>query len=394
MTDEEFSRIVKYTAVRYGINLYHKKVMVEGRLSNYLAANGFKSYTEYMDRVEADYTGQEAQNLINILTTNHTYFMREPEHFEFFKNVILPELKEREKTGMDLRIWSAAASSGQEPYTIAMILKDFLGPEYNACETSVLATDISRKVLDSAVNGIYSAEQISTLPVWWRNSYFVPLPDGMYQVKKELSEMTSQPKSTAEMYKTLYIVFANAEQIERIESFSYADKFNLKGDDGKQKEALEQIQNEFYEKFPDGTMESRMLSRSSFYKLYGGLFFIGIYLGSMFIMATVLIIYYKQISEGYDDRERYQIMQKVGMSKKEVKRSIRSQVLSVFFLPLVVAVIHVAVAFKVMTKILGVLNFTNVSLFAVCTIITIAVFAVFYIIVYSITAKEYYRIVN
>lgn len=163
MTDEEFSRIVKYTAVRYGINLYHKKVMVEGRLSNYLAANGFKSYTEYMDRVEADYTGQEAQNLINILTTNHTYFMREPEHFEFFKNVILPELKEREKTGMDLRIWSAAASSGQEPYTIAMILKDFLGPEYNAWETSVLATDISRKVLDSAVNGIYSAEQISTL---------------------------------------------------------------------------------------------------------------------------------------------------------------------------------------------------------------------------------------
>lgn len=190
------------------------------------------------------------------------------------------------------------------------------------------------------------------------------------------------------------IVFANAEQIERIESFSYADKFNLKGDDGKQKETLEQIQNEFYEKFPDGTMESRMLSRSSFYELYGGLFFIGIYLGSMFIMATVLIIYYKQISEGYDDRERYQIMQKVGMSKKEVKRSIRSQVLSVFFLPLVVAAIHVAVAFKVMTKILGVLNLTNVSLFAVCTIITIAVFAVFYIIVYSITAKEYYRIVN
>lgn len=85
---------------------------------------------------------------------------------------------------MDLRIWSAAASSGQEPYTIAMILKDFLGPEYNAWETSVLATDISRKVLDSAVNGIYSAEQINTLPVWWRNSYFVPLPDGMYQVKK------------------------------------------------------------------------------------------------------------------------------------------------------------------------------------------------------------------
>lgn len=261
-------------------------------------------------------------------------------------------------------------------YYVEMITQE----EYNRIEKQNVSLK-EQEILTYTTNGKCGKKQIN-------------IAGQNYQVKKELSEMTSQPKSTAEMYKTLYIVFANAEQIERIESVSYADKFNLKGDDGKQKETLEQIQNEFYEKFPDGTMESRMLSRSSFYELYGGLFFIGIYLGSMFIMATVLIIYYKQISEGYDDRERYQIMQKVGMSKKEVKRSIRSQVLSVFFLPLVVAVIHVAVAFKVMTKILGVLNLTNVSLFAVCTIITIAVFAVFYIIVYSITAKEYYRIVN
>lgn len=261
-------------------------------------------------------------------------------------------------------------------YYVEMITQE----EYNRIEKKNVSLK-EQEILTYTTNGKCGKKQIN-------------IAGQNYQVKKELSEMTSQPKSTAEMYKTLYIVFANAEQIERIESFSYADKFNLKGDDGKQKEALEQIQNEFYEKFPDGTMESRMLSRSSFYELYGGLFFIGIYLGSMFIMATVLIIYYKQISEGYDDRERYQIMQKVGMSKKEVKRSIRSQVLSVFFLPLIVAVIHVAVAFKVMTKILGVLNLTNVLLFAVCTIITIAVFAVFYIIVYSITAKEYYRIVN
>lgn len=261
-------------------------------------------------------------------------------------------------------------------YYVEMITQE----EYNRIEKQNVSLK-EQEILTYTTNGKCGKKQIN---IAGRN----------YQVKKELSEMTSQPKSTAEMYNTLYIIFANAEQIERIEPFSYADKFNLKGDDGKQKEALEQIQNEFYEKIPDGMMESRMLSRSSFYELYGGLFFIGIYLGSMFIMATVLIIYYKQISEGYDDRERYQIMQKVGMSKKEVKRSIRSQVLSVFFLPLVVAVIHVAVAFKVMTKILGVLNLTNVSLFAVCTIITIAVFAVFYIIVYNITAKEYYRIVN
>ncbi len=263
-----------------------------------------------------------------------------------------------------------------EFYYVEMLTQD----EYNRIEKQNVSLS-EQEILTYTTNGRCGEKQIN-------------IAGQNYQVKKELSEMMSQPKSSVEMYKTLYIVFADAAQIERIQPFSYADKFNLKGDDGKQREALEEMQKEFYEKIPDGSMESRMLSRASFYELYGGLFFIGIYLGSMFIMATVLIIYYKQISEGYDDRERYQIMQKVGMSKKEVKRSIQSQVLSVFFLPLVVAVIHVAVSFKVMTKILGVLNLTNVPLFAICTAITIAVFAVFYIIVYSITAKEYYRIVN
>ena len=252
--------------------------------------------------------------------------------------------------------------------------------EYNRIEKKHISLN-EDEILAYCTNGTHGKDKIT-------------IADQTYQVKEEPGEMKSQPKSTTEMYKTLYLVFADAEQIERIQPFSYADKFNLKGEEKKQKEALERIEKEFYEQIPEGTMESRMLSRSSFYELYGGLFFIGIYLGSLFVMATVLIIYYKQISEGYDDRERYQIMQKVGMSKKEVKRSIRSQVLSVFFMPLIVAVIHVAVAFKVMTKILGVLNLTNVPLFAGCTVITIGVFAVFYIIVYSITAKEYYRIVN
>ena len=252
--------------------------------------------------------------------------------------------------------------------------------EYNRIEKKHISLN-EDEILAYCTNGTHGKDKIT-------------IADQTYQVKEEPGEMKSQPKSTTEMYKTLYLVFADAEQIERIQPFSYADKFNLKGEEKKQKEALERIEKAFYEQIPEGTMESRLLSRSSFYELYGGLFFIGIYLGSLFVMATVLIIYYKQISEGYDDRERYQIMQKVGMSKKEVKRSIRSQVLSVFFMPLIVAVIHVAVAFKVMTKILGVLNLTNVPLFAGCTVITIGVFAVFYIIVYSITAKEYYRIVN
>lgn len=188
MTDSEFARIVKYTAMRYGINLYNKKVMVTGRLDNYLESNGYKSYDEYMDRVESDFTGQEAQNLINILTTNHTYFMRESEHFEFLKDVILPELKEREKASRDLRIWSAAASSGEEPYTIAMVIKDFFGLDYLNWDTSILATDISRKVLDKAVEGIYGKEQIEQLPLWWQKSNFTRINEENYQVKKEIRD--------------------------------------------------------------------------------------------------------------------------------------------------------------------------------------------------------------
>ncbi|MFV0364284.1 MAG: hypothetical protein ACK5LL_14540 [Suipraeoptans sp.] len=131
-----------------------------------------------------------------------------------------------------------------------------------------------------------------------------------------------------------------------------------------------------------------------FYELYGSLFFIGIYLGAMFLMATVLIIYYKQISEGFDDKGRYEVMQKVGMSKKEVKSSIKSQVLTIFFLPLIMAIIHVCAAFPVMTKLLAILNLTNTTLFVIAMVICIIIFAIIYVIVYLLTARQYYRIVN
>ncbi|NLZ34930.1 MAG: ABC transporter permease, partial [Clostridiales bacterium] len=134
--------------------------------------------------------------------------------------------------------------------------------------------------------------------------------------------------------------------------------------------------------------------RESFFALYGGLFFLGLFLGFLFIMATVLIMYYKQVSEGYDDKQRFEIMQKVGLSKEEVKKTIKSQVLMVFFLPLLMAIIHIAFAFKVITKLLAVLNLTNVTLFALCTVGTILVFAVFYGIVYSLTARVYYKLVS
>ena len=134
--------------------------------------------------------------------------------------------------------------------------------------------------------------------------------------------------------------------------------------------------------------------KDEFLSVYGGLFFLGIFLGTLFTMAMILIIYYKQISEGYDDKRRFEIMQKVGMSKKEVKKSIQSQVKTVFFIPLVTAVIHLAFAFSMIRKLLSILNLTNVTLFIICTLVTVLVFAILYAVVYTLTAKTYYKIVE
>ncbi len=140
--------------------------------------------------------------------------------------------------------------------------------------------------------------------------------------------------------------------------------------------------------------ESRQKKAKQFYALYGGFLFLGLFLGTLFMMATALIIYYKQISEGYDDKDRFEIMQKVGMSHDEIKTTIRSQVLKVFFLPIAAAIVHIAAAFKMITKLLATLNLTNVPLFFWCTVATVIAFAVIYGLVYTLTAKIYYRIVE
>lgn len=134
--------------------------------------------------------------------------------------------------------------------------------------------------------------------------------------------------------------------------------------------------------------------RDTFYQLYGGLLFLGMFLGILFLMATTLIIYYKQISEGYDDRDKFIIMEKVGMTKQEVKKSIHSQILTIFFLPLIVAGCHVAGAFPLIRRILALLGLTNITLFVICILVTILIFGIIYALVYSLTAKIYYKIVS
>ena len=139
---------------------------------------------------------------------------------------------------------------------------------------------------------------------------------------------------------------------------------------------------------------SRQAMAEEFYAMYGGFLFLGLFLGLLFLLATVLIIYYKQISEGYEDQRRYQIMQQVGMSRREVRRSINAQVLLVFFLPLTVAALHIAMAFPMIRKLLELFSLTNVPLFIACILGTLLAFCVIYVLVYSLTAKSYYKIVR
>ena len=141
-------------------------------------------------------------------------------------------------------------------------------------------------------------------------------------------------------------------------------------------------------------VESREQNRNDFYALYGGLFGLGIILSIVFIFAAVLIIYYKQISEGYEDQSRFEIMQKVGMTKKEIRKSINSQLLTVFFLPLIFAGMHLAFAAPIIKKLLLIFNLTNLNLFIATILISFAAFTLFYMIVYKITSNAYYKIVS
>ncbi len=189
MTEQEFLRIYHFIKDRYGISLDRRKEIIQGRLDNYLQWNGYQSYTEYMRAVEADFTGRLEGELVNILTTNHTFFMREFEHFDYLRMKVLPELKRKEERKKDLCIWCGAASSGQEPYMMAMLLKDFFNLEADAWDTKVLATDINTEVLLQAVRGVYDREHVESIPENWKRRYFHPINGGeQFEIVKEIKD--------------------------------------------------------------------------------------------------------------------------------------------------------------------------------------------------------------
>lgn len=172
-------------------------------------------------------------------------------------------------------------------------------------------------------------------------------------------------------------------------SIYYEMDFNLDGTDAEKLDCYNQICDSNF----SGLLRCRQDIATDFYTTFGGFFFLGLFLGLLFLLATVLIIYYKQISEGFEDQRRFEIMRKVGMTEKEVRRSIQGQILLVFFLPLVMAAIHIFAAFNMVTRLLAVFALTNVKLFALCTVGTLLSFAIIYTLVYWATARTYYKII-
>ena len=208
--------------------------------------------------------------------------------------------------------------------------------------------------------------------------------------------------TTMSLFERQILVFSDDAQIlsfveeggqeENLENYDVYIGYQIKGNlDAAQRENLKQ---QILLAAPDLKVEFKEDEKFFYYDLYGGVFFVGMFLAVLFLMATVLIMYYKQVSEGYDDKERFHILQKVGMSRDEVRKSIHSQVLSVFFLPLIVAALHTAFAFPMTTCMMTLFNLTNTALFAWCTVGCFAVFGIFYAIVYWATARAYYRIVE
>lgn len=174
-------RITEFIQSHFGINLTEKKNLIEGRLAKLLTDRGIESFEEYFHLVAADTTGAEVSLLVDKLTTNHTFFMREASHFEYFRDHALPWAAGVAKD-RDLRIWCAGCSTGEEPYTLAMILADYFGSEQASWDMKILATDISASVLNTAREGIYSGEAVRTLPKAWQLRYFNFLGDDRYAV--------------------------------------------------------------------------------------------------------------------------------------------------------------------------------------------------------------------
>lgn len=188
INDKDFHRLVEFVHKNYGIDLSKKRQLISGRLSNTILSMGFNSFEEFIDHLIKNQKPEDIELTLNKLTTNYTFFMREGAHFDYFTNTILPYLVETKKDRV-LSIWSAGCSSGEEPYTISMILKEFFGAKAAMWDTRVLATDISQNALYAATNAVYDEESLKEVSPTWKKKYFTPAGEpGTYTVTPDIKK--------------------------------------------------------------------------------------------------------------------------------------------------------------------------------------------------------------
>ena len=239
----------------------------------------------------------------------------------------------------------------------------------------------------------------------------VTLPDGTtYEITKQLDDFAQNGLSAMDVVSSMYLIVPDYDAVKEsmmqldIDGYRVMSRwfygFNLSMEEQEQLDLFGKLLDNLMPLnagAPEGfsfNLESSASERDGFYAMYGGLFFLGILLGVVFLFAAVLIIYYKQVSEGYEDRSRFTIMQKVGMTKREIRKSINSQILTVFFLPLLLAGCHLLFAFPMMKQLLLVFGVTNYSLLLFVTGCCYLIFALFYVLVYRATSRAYFVIVS
>ncbi len=186
ISDNDFNRLAKFIQTNYGIDLTQKRQLITGRLSNPLKQRGYTSFSDFVNQVIQTKDNDLITLLLDKLTTNYTFFMREKEHLDLFCQKIIPDIVQRHQRDKTLAIWSAGCSTGEEPYNITMFLFDYLGPQAGQWDTRLLATDISNRAMTAAKKGVY--ELPDTIPPDWKKKYFVKQPDGHYQVAPKVRD--------------------------------------------------------------------------------------------------------------------------------------------------------------------------------------------------------------
>lgn len=180
ISDADFERLVKFMQSNYGINLSQKRQLITGRLSTSIRQRGYKNFSEFVNHLLNTKDPDEITLVLDKLTTNYTFFMREQDHLDYFRQHIIPDIVHRHQKDKTLAIWSAGCSSGEEPYNISMYLFDYLGSQAPLWDTRLLATDISTRALTAAKRGVYELPE--TMPTAWIKKYFVRTQDGLYSV--------------------------------------------------------------------------------------------------------------------------------------------------------------------------------------------------------------------